>query len=141
VLPPERPAALRVENVGGGLEVSFRAPEGRHPATGYRIQVSKNGDGFDDGVAISGTSTVLDGLPAGAVRFVRVVATNDGGESQPTEVVGARVASNGEASVLVVGGFDRLDGLQAVEESVGGLGAIDRVYTDRMNDGSYAVRH
>lgn len=148
VLPPEPPVAVTVANDGaGGLRVSWRAPAdtpgGGDGATGYRVYVSDNGHGFDDGTPAGADGVVLDGLEPGDVRYVRVAATNDGGESMPTEVVGARVAAAGAAQVLVVAGFDRLDGdlLPSADLAAFGLGAVDRMLIDRINDGSYAARH
>ena len=146
VLPPEPPSAVRVENIGdGALRVSWRAPvadpAGGDAPTGYRVEVSDNGYGFDDGIAATGDNIVLGALPRGALRFVRVVATNPGGDSLPSEVVGARLAASGKAPILVVGGVDRLDKLQDVRDAAPLLGTLDRVWLDRMNDGSYAARH
>ena len=148
VLPPEPPRALRVENDGaGGLRVSWRPPDpdpaGGDLPDGYRVYLSKNGLAFDDGFAVEDESAVIDGLEAGAVRFVRVAATNAGGESLPSEVIGARVATGGAAPVVVVAGFDRLDGdmLPRSELSEFGLGSVDRMFVAQINDGSYAARH
>jgi hypothetical protein len=147
VLPPEPPTALRVENDGGALRVSWRPPPadpaGGDAPAGYRVYTSRDGRAFDEGVEVDGETLSLGPLAAGAVRFVRVTAVNDGGESAPTEIVGGRVAAAGAAQVLVVGGFDRLDAaLLPVEDlSAYGLGLVDRAWLDRINDGTYAVRH
>ncbi|HEU5055214.1 MAG TPA: N-acetylmuramoyl-L-alanine amidase [Kofleriaceae bacterium] len=148
VLPPEPPRAVRVENDGaGGLTVSWRPPDpdpaGGGAPDGYRVYVSRNGYAFDDGTAVSDESAALDGLEPGEVRYVRVAAVNAGGESLPSEVVGARVATGGRAPVLVVAGFDRLDGdlLPRTELSAFGLGTVDRMFLAQINDGSYAARH
>ncbi|MDQ3338318.1 MAG: N-acetylmuramoyl-L-alanine amidase [Myxococcota bacterium] len=146
VLPPEPPTALRVENAGPGkLKISWRAPAaeaaGGAAPTSYRVYVGDNGYGFDDGVVVEGETVTLDNLPRAALRFIRVAAVNEGGESLPTEVVGARLAASGAAPVLVVGGFDRLDKYLMLRETVPLVGAIDRSRLDRMNDGSYAARH
>ncbi|HEY5927784.1 MAG TPA: fibronectin type III domain-containing protein [Kofleriaceae bacterium] len=146
VLPPEPPSALRVENAGAGkLQISWRAPApdptgGAAPAS-YRVYVSDNGYGFDDGTLVEGETFTLDNLPRAALRFIRVAAVNEGGESMPTEVVGARLAASGAAPTLVVGGFDRLDKFQMIRDSAPLVGMIDRMRLDRMNDGSYAARH
>jgi N-acetylmuramoyl-L-alanine amidase len=148
VLPPEPPHAVRVENDGaGGLRVSWRPPDadpaGGDAPAGYRVYVSKNGLGFDDGVEVADETAVLEGLEPGNLRYVRVASVNAGGESLPSEVVGARVATGGAAPVLVVGGYDRLDASQLprTELSAFGLGTVDRMLVDRINDGSYAARH
>jgi MYXO-CTERM domain-containing protein len=137
-----------VRNDGaGGLAVSWRAPDPEpgagDAADGWIVQVSTNGQGFDDGTSVAGTSHTISGLAAGDVRFVRVLASNAGGRSLPSPVVGAAVAPSGDASVLVVGGFDRLDaGLLATEDLSGyALDVVQRMWLRRMNDGSYASRH
>jgi len=146
VLPPEPPVALRVQNAAAGkLRVSWRPPAadagaGDAPAR-YRVYVGDNGYGFSDGVEVEGDSLVLEDLPPAALRFVRVTAVNDGGESLPTEVVGARLAASGAAPILVVGGYDRLDAAQMVRDEAPLLGELDRMWLHRMNDGSYAARH
>ena len=138
VLPPEPPSALRVQNAGPGkLRVSWRPPvadagAGDAPAS-YRVYAGENGYGFADGIDVVGESVEL--------RFVRVTAVNDGGESLPTEVVGARAAASGAAPILVVGGFDRLDAAQMIRDEAPLLGELDRMWLHRMNDGSYAARH
>lgn len=147
-LPPEPPAALWVRNDGAGnLEVGWREPEAA-PGAGdvadeWVVQVSSNGYGFDDGTVVAGTSHTLEGLSPGDVRFVRVVAGNAGGRSLPSPTVGAAVAPSGQASVLVVGGFDRIDGALLLPEELSAfdLETVQRMWLRRINDGSYAVRH
>ncbi|MDX2088456.1 MAG: fibronectin type III domain-containing protein [Kofleriaceae bacterium] len=146
VLPPEPVTALRVENAGDGtLRVSWRAPEdgpgsGDAP-TRYRVHLSENGYGFDDGVVVDGESYDITGLAPDSLHFVRVTAVNDGGEAPPSEVVAARVSS-GKAPVLLVGGFDRFDASQMTRDvSPAPLGELDRMWLERMNNGTYAVPH
>lgn len=145
VLPPETPIAVRVQNDGaGGLTVSWRPPtEESAPVTGYRIYSSDNGYGFDDGRDVDGETLTLSEVSPGDVRYVRVAALNAGGESLPSEVVGARVAGSGHAPVLVVGGFDRLDAAMMPVEDLSsyGMAPAQRMRIDQMNDGSYAARH
>lgn len=147
-LPPEPPVSLSVRNDGdGGLEVAWRAAEASaaagDPADHYLVQVSRNGYGFDDGTPVQGTTHTIDGLSVGDVRFVRVVAANAGGRSLPSHTVGAAVAPSGDASVLVVGGFDRIDGglLLPDDLSAFDLSVVQRMWLRRINDGSYAPRH
>lgn len=140
-LPPEPPIALRVENDGAGLRVSWRPPAddpaGGDAPSGYRVYLSRDGLGFDDGTDVQGESFSIP-LAPGDVRYARVTAVNAGGESMPTEVVGARV---GAAPLLIVGAFDRLDAYQSPIDDLPGLGLVDRMRLERMNDGSYAARH
>lgn len=148
VLPPEPPQAVWVRNDGAGnLEVGWRAPESV-PGDGdvadeWVVQVSRNGHGFDDGIVVAGTSHTIEGLQAGDVRFVRVLGSNAGGRSLPSPTVGAAVAASGDASVLVVGGFDRIDGSMLLPDDLSAfdLATVQRMWIHRMNDGSYATRH
>jgi len=145
VLPPETPTAVRVQNDGaGGLKVTWRPPTvSSAPVTAYRVYSSEKGYGFDDGRDVDGESLTLPDLAPGDARYVKVASLNDGGESLPSEVVGARVAANGHASVLVVAGFDRLDAAMMPVEDLSdyGMAPAQRMRLDQMNDGSYAARH
>jgi N-acetylmuramoyl-L-alanine amidase len=150
VLPSEAPTGVRVVNAGAGvLHVAWRAPAsvpgGGDAADGYRVYVGQDGHSFDEGTDVTGTSFDLTGLSAGDVRYVRVAALNAGGESPASELLGASVAASGRAQALVVGGFHRLDRGQLVKEDLSevlvDLGVVDRMFLDRMNDGSYAGRH
>ena len=144
-LPPEEPVAVRVENTDlNSLRISWRPPladaAGGDAPTGYRVYTSTNGYAFDDGVPVAGESYDLTDVSLGDVRYVRVTATNAGGESFPSQVVGARV---GAARILVVGGFDRIDGALLVDEDLTAysLDTVERMWLSRINDGSYASRH
>jgi hypothetical protein len=148
VLAPEPPVSLAVRNDGtGALEVTWQppapAPGAGDPADGWLVQVSENGYGFDDGTPVQGTTFTIEGLAPGDVRFVRIVGTNAGGRSLPSQTVGAAVAPSGDASVLVVGAFDRIDGglLLPDDLSAFALGTVQRMWLRRINDGSYATRH
>jgi hypothetical protein len=148
VLPPEPPSAVWVRNDGaGGLEVGWQPPEPApgdgDPPDGYVVQVSRNGYGFDDGTVVAGTTHTLAGLEPGDVRHVRVLGINGGGHSLPSPTVSAGVAASGAASVLVVAGFDRIDGALLVPEDASSLGqgTVDRMFLHRINDGTYSVRH
>jgi MYXO-CTERM domain-containing protein len=148
VLPPEPPAAVWVRNDGaGGLAVGWRGPDvapgAGDPADEWVVQVSSNGYGFDDGTVVAGTSHTLEGLEAGEAWFVRVLGSNAGGRSLPSQTVGAAVAPSGQASVLVVGGFDRLDGALLLPDDLSefDLAIVQRMWLHRINDGSYATRH
>jgi hypothetical protein len=147
VLPPEPPVAVRTfHDAAGAVFAAWRPPladpAGGDAPTSYLVQVSEDGHAFDSGVQVVGTTT---GLPVavGDARYVRVQALNAGGASPPSEVVGARRAALGRPTVLVVNGFDRLDGYLVPVEQLGalGLGAVRRLALERMNDRSYAARH
>jgi N-acetylmuramoyl-L-alanine amidase len=155
VLPPEPPVALLARNVPGQpgrVEVRWRPAPVDGPgglagdaADGWRVQQSEDGLAWDDGTAVPAPPFLAE-VPAGRARYFRVTATNAGGESLPSDVVGAGVpaaGSGGPVPALVVNGFDRLEGAQGRDEPLlcFALGEVRRLPLDRMNDGSYARRH
>jgi len=145
---PEPPTHLATQNVGGGqVRVSWRfSPTDTvglvgDPATGYRVYTSTNGLGWSDGVPVTATTLyTLTGLSEGQLLFVRVTATNDGGESFPTETLAARVGD--EAGVLLVNGFDRLNNTMLVSDYYTPTSDVHlRMFLDQMNRYDYAVQH
>jgi hypothetical protein len=76
----------------------------------YRVYLSRDGRGFDDANPIESDEprAVLDPIPRGETRYLRVTAVNAGGESFPTEVLGVRPVRP-PTPLLVVNGFDRRD--------------------------------
>jgi len=116
-LLPEPPTHLAVRNLGDGtVRVSWQPPPSNSgngllgdPATGYRVQISEDGFGFDDGASTTSTQMDLTGLPAGAIRYVRVIATNAGGQSFPSEIGAVRVRADGPSPLLIVNGFEGMD--------------------------------
>lgn len=141
------PRARGVRTIGGrdgSVTVRWTPPEASAWAggtpTGYRVQVSANGRGFDSGVVVPGGSAdaaTFSQLGPGP-HFFRVVAVNEGGWSLPSRVV-AVTPDDAGPDVLIVDGFDRLDRFQNVREPFGG-GAIDRVRTRLQNSRDYAVQ-
>lgn len=144
--PPSHVAAAALP--GGQALVRWRAPGvdaqgvGGGAAQRYRVYQSDDGLAWDDGFEVA-TASFTTALPAGTTRFFRVTAVNEGGESFPSEVVGTRAAEPGQPTVLVVNAYDRLDsGLNLVDALSGwSLGNVERVFVERMNDGTYAARH
>ncbi|MGE0711818.1 MAG: hypothetical protein AB7N76_30885 [Planctomycetota bacterium] len=111
VVSPLPPTRLRLENLGGGRVRATWDPvdDALEPSampTGFKVYLSPDGFGFDDGRAVSASSVVLDGLVAGKPLFVKVAATNQGGEGLCTRVGGVVVNEPGRGA-LVVDGFDR----------------------------------
>jgi len=145
VLLPEPPTHLRVENSGAGaLRVSWQASPTDaigllgDAATGYLVYSSPDGFAWGQPAVVAGTEAVLSGLTEGETRYVRVTATNSGGESLPTEVLGARV---GEARLLLVNAFDKLNRFGIVSETDPVEGYNLRMWVDRMNSRRYVVNH
>jgi len=128
---PEPPAGVSVLHVDGALRVEWLDGPSGDPygdaATGWRVYTSTDGRSWDNGTAVSDHTLDLDTAPGHTV-FVRVTATNAGGESFPSEVVGARRMPGSEVPpVLVVAAFDRLDSGQLVWEDVPVLGDLRRM--------------
>ncbi len=144
-LLPEPPTRLAVRNVGdGAVRVSWQpAPVdgvGGDAATGYRVYTSTDAIGWSNGVAVTGTTVyTLSGFSPGQLVFVRVAATNAGGESFPTEVLGARVRS--DPGLLVVNGFDRLNRTMLIPETDPTEGYNMRMFLAQMNSYDYVAQH
>ncbi len=143
---PEPPTHLRVQNLGGGaLHIAWQpSPTDAvglrgEAATGYHIYTSPDGFAWGAPLAVTGTAYTLTGLSPGQMLFVRVTATNAGGESLPTEVLGARVGNH--PTLLIVNGFDRLDAAGAVIENDPVEGVNARMWLRRMNPQNAVVAH
>lgn len=146
-LPPEPPTHLAALNQSNGdVVVRWRASPvdsqnvRGNAAQAYRVYSSDDGLAWDNGVDVAATSVRLP-LPANAARYFRVTALNDGGESFPSAVVGARRPSPGAPFVLVVNGYDRLEAAIGKTESFAStyaLGNVLRIFVEKMNDGSAA---
>jgi hypothetical protein len=95
---------LTWEGVSDPLEPTARP-------TSFRVYVRNGSGGFDNGTTVSGTtfSARLDSVWAG----FKVTAVNEGGESAPSEVVGASIGAG--KRVLVVSAFDRIGPPAAVD--------------------------
>jgi N-acetylmuramoyl-L-alanine amidase len=148
-LPPEAPVAVVARGgADGAVEVRWAVPpanpdeEGRDAPTGYRVYQSADGLGWDDGTEVQGTAFTTT-LPPGTVRYFRVAALNAGGEGFPSAIVGVRTPQSGQAPVLLVNAFQRLDSSMACAEAldVYDLAAPVRLLVEAMNDGTYVRRH
>ena len=149
-LLPEPPTHLRIGNLGGGEVVlawnapPSNAPSGLYggPATGYRLYRSANGRGFDNGTDIVGTSTLVTGLATGETVYFRVTATNAGGESFPSETLAVRPPTGSAPEVLIVNGFDRIDGsANLVTDDPYSSNPLQRGFVWLMNTYDYAIAH
>jgi hypothetical protein len=151
---PEPPTGVRAAaNASGAIVVSWSAPAaGGGSAGGYLIYRSTNGYGFGQPVGVTGAfanSLALSNLAPDVAWYFRVSATNAGGESMPSETVGCRRSSQGDARVLLVNGFDRFDRTLAPRQSAGpgiggpagGTATFDRLQPRRMNAFDYVVPH
>lgn len=146
-LPPEPPTHLAALNQSNGdAVVRWRSPPvdsqnvRGNAAQAYRVYSSDDGLAWDNGVDVATTSLRLP-LPAAAAKYFRVTALNEGGESFPSAVVGARRPTAGQPFVLIVNGFDRLEAAIGKTETFPaayGLGDVLRIFVEKMNDGSAA---
>jgi N-acetylmuramoyl-L-alanine amidase len=144
-LLPEPPTHFRVVNNGfGEVTLAWEAPlfnvgDGLlgDAATGYQVYRSRNGKGFDNGIEVAHRSITLNDLTPGEVYYFRVTATNIGGESFPTETLAVRVrGDSGNAPILIVNGFDRIDRQANIMEK-----NVARGYLARMNSYDYIIAY
>lgn len=148
---PEPPTHLRVRKSGmNEVEVAWNPPPHDRgdgvlgdAATGYRVYRSRNGKGFDSGTPVSGTRVVLADFAPGHVEYIRVTATNDGGESLAGETLAISPAElRRTAPVLLVNGFDRLDrGLNYIDKELFPGDRAERGILSRMNTYDYSIQH
>lgn len=143
---PEPPVGLAATHDDDGeIVLSWQpgptgAPYG-DAATGYLVQTSPDGKAWSEGFAVTGTRTVLDMEP-GTHLFARVVATNEGGLSFASEVVGALRSPDTEPAVLVVGAFDRFEASQLEWDTASfRVGEVRRMRTSRVNHGDIVAPH
>ncbi len=147
VFLPEPPENVRaVTNLNGTVSVSWTAPPSGVPngnaATGYRIYRSTNGYGFDTGLSVGNVLTyALNDIPVGQTTYIRVAATNAGGESMPSETIAVRRPASGRPAFLIVSGFDRLTRMQNVVQYAPGEGNFERQILRRSNSFDYVVQH
>ncbi|MBN1492120.1 MAG: fibronectin type III domain-containing protein [Phycisphaerae bacterium] len=141
--PPEDVSA--VHDGAGNVIVSWSTPPSGgalgDPATGYKVYRSPNGYGFDNGTAVGDVlTTTLTDIPANTTVYLRVAATNAGGESMPTEAMAVCVPSNRWARVLLVNGFDRVARIEDPTETIP-LGPQKRPLWRQVNSFDYTVQH
>ena len=80
---------------------------------GYILYTRIDDKGWDNGQHIGTTACDVTLVPDHMYSF-KVTALNRGGESFPSEVLSVHIASNAKGKVLVVNGFQRIDGPKVV---------------------------
>ena len=101
----------------------------------YRVYMSVNDNGFDNGINVTGSSFEIELPSYDEIYSFRVTAVNKGGESFPSETMSAGFHAGATGTVLVVNGFDRVSG-PAWFDRGGMAGAAwwdDRGVADRYN--------
>ena len=92
---PGSPTGLQVAlHESGQLLASWNAPGSGATPTGYTLQWKESGDDWADqddvsGAGVTGTSHIITGLTDGTEYAVRVIATTDGADSEPSGEVTA----------------------------------------------------
>lgn len=140
-IAPETPLNLHVRKVAmNQVEISWQPPQG---ATSYRVFRSKNGKGFDEGIAVTENRLTLKEILPNRTEFVRVVAVNEGGWSWPSETLAVRPAELRESDdVLIVNGFDRLDReMNLIDTNVIPGERVERGILSNMNSRNYIIQH
>jgi hypothetical protein len=152
---PEAPTNLRgVAGTNGQIALAWAAPlaiGGSQSPTNYLVYRSTNGYGFGNPLNVGNVpACTLSNFLPGVDYYFRVTASNAGGESMPSEVVGVRAPlTNGSPRVLVVNGFDRYDRTTNLRQDVaaqswfppGNSGTIERVFPRWNNGFDYIVAH
>lgn len=145
--PPTHLSAIT--NDDGTVTLSWQAPEHDpekrramgDPATGYRVYRSPNGEGFDGGFAVEDTTVTFPVDPY-RMTFFRVAATNEGGESFPSETLGVLSDGGAPYPILLVNGFHRLDrGLNLRFEDPRRDYDVERGIIAKMNTRNYVAHH
>ena len=105
---------------GNKVRLTWRPTKDEHEPDampeGYVLYTRIGDRGWDNGQRVS--STVCDiTLESDHMYSFKVTAINQGGESFPSEVLAAHIASEPKGQVLVVNGFQRVDGPAVVNDS------------------------
>ena len=82
--------------------------------TSYVVYTAIDDEGFDNGICINSNSYVISPKKGHIYRF-KVTALNDGGESFPSETLSAYISESNKKYILIVNGFQRLSGPEAIE--------------------------
>ena len=143
VFLPGSPRNLRTKtNENGSVTLSWDAPESDspdyykgHPATGYFVQSSTDGNAFDDGTDVGNVLQFTKNFEQNKPVYFRVVAYNAGGVSFPSAVAAA-VPVNNAKKVLLVDGFERID--NALPRFNEGSSANHRYILEYINSFDYA---
>lgn len=83
-------------------------------ADSYILYTAIDDEGFDNGKQVTLTYFDFNPVPGHIYRF-KVTALNPGGESFPSETLSAYISKSNKDFILIVNGFQRLGGPEAVE--------------------------
>ncbi len=140
---PDKPLGLKVTERNGNFILSWQPASAMKddivgdPASSFKVYLSSNGKGFDNGTETKEREFVLPVPESGAPVYARVTSINAGGESWPSETLVAIDPLEAEApAVLIVSGYDRFDRGLNVNENGNERGIISR-----MNTYDYTIQH
>jgi len=76
----------------------------------YRVYTRINGEGWDQGISVEGTTFSLPQCAPDSIYSFRVTALNRGGESFPSEVLSVCKRTGSDRTILLISAFDRTGG-------------------------------
>ena len=102
------------------VRLTWRPTQDKHEPTaitdGYILYTRVNDLGWDNGQRLNSTTCDITLKPGNMYSF-KVTAINRGGESFPSEILAAHIAPESKGKVLIVNGFQRIDGPAVVNTS------------------------
>jgi hypothetical protein len=84
---------------------------------GYIVYTRINEGGFDNGIFTSTPFIEFSDLRKNTLYSFKINAINDGGESQPSEILAVNISSADTPPFLIINSFDRICGPYAVKDS------------------------
>ena len=145
---PEPPQKVMMRNSGAGQITIAWQPgptDGSGPlgdlATSYRVYTSTDGFGWSNPIDVATTSYTFSGLLPNQLIYAKVAGVNAGGESFASPVLAARAAAMGQARMLIVYGFDRIDRSGDTQQNDPPEGSSRRVFIDRINRFDAIIQH
>jgi hypothetical protein len=109
----------------------------------YKIYTRIDNGGFDNGIIVSGNSTVINNIKPNKIYSYKVTAINEGGESFPSEILSVGWNGKSNEPVLIINGFDRISTAKVIESEnfSGFVAAIDEGVPDKMDIGFVGDQH
>jgi hypothetical protein len=124
---PLAPSHFSIDFNGDKINLSWRpTKDSLEPSVttdGYLLYTAIGDNGFNNGIYLESNKYSMELHKDSIYRF-KVTAVNRGGESFPTEILSASIASKEKGRVLIVNGFNRVSGPEFFEDSLSG-GFVD----------------
>lgn len=121
---PLAPTHFAIDLTGGDkINLSWRpSKDSLEPSVktdGYILYTAIGDNGFDNGIYLNENKHTMELKKDSIYRF-KVTAVNRGGESFPTEILSASIASKEKGKILIVNGFNRVSAPAYFEDSLSG---------------------